>query len=108
MYQSCKFKGFVTYRNYAKTFSAANGYTVYWDEEAKAPYAYNASRKLFATYDNARSVREKTRYAMNKGLCGIMFWELRQDDEKHTLLNAIHEVRKQQFINQPVALYTQK
>lgn len=92
--QACTFKGFVTYRSFASTFSKANGYAYFWDEAAKAPWYYNAGKKLFATFDDKRSVQSKTQYAINKKLNGIMFWELRQDLPAGGLLDAIHSIRK--------------
>jgi chitinase len=32
-----------------------------------------------ASYDDTASVRLKTRYAMQKGLGGVMFWQLTED-----------------------------
>lgn len=91
LYRPCKFQHFVAYKAYPQVFSEANGYRCFWDEDAKAPYCYNAQKKLFATFDDIRSVRLKTQYAMDKRLRGIMFWELRQDDKRNGLLDAIYE-----------------
>lgn len=90
LYQSCRFKQFAVYKNFETLFSASNGYNGYWDEEAKAPWCYNAQKKLFATYDDIRSVQLKTQYAIDKKLYGIMFWELRQDKIRNGLLDAIY------------------
>ena len=95
LYQPCKFKGFLTYRSYASTFSKANGFTWYWDNEAKAPWCYNKQKKQFATFDNRRSVILKTQYAINERLQGLMFWELRQDRPREGLLDAIYEAKMQ-------------
>ena len=42
------------------------------------------------------SIKLKTEYAIEKGLGGIMFWQLRSDAEKDGLLDAIHEVVSKQ------------
>jgi chitinase len=64
----------------------------YWDEQAKAPFMYNAADSLMVSYDDTVSVRLKTEYAREKGLGGIMFWELGNDTkEKGSLLDAIHK-----------------
>jgi chitinase len=73
-----------------------NGFVKHWDPIAKAPYLYNADEKLFLSYDDTMSIKLKTEYAMEKGLGGIMFWQLRGDAEKDGLLDAIYEVVKDQ------------
>lgn len=93
LYQPGAFQRFYTFKNYNEIFSDARGYETYWDDEAKAPWSYNAEKKLYATYDNKRSVQLKTQYAIDKGLAGIMFWELRQDLVRNGLLHTIYEVK---------------
>jgi chitinase len=93
LYRSCRFKGFVTFKSYSRTFSKANGYSCFWDNEAKAPWCYNKQKKLFATFDDLRSVKLKTQFAIDRQLQGIMFWELRQDLPRSGLLDAIYEVK---------------
>jgi chitinase len=88
-----KFQRFYIYKNYHNVFSAANGYESFWDDDAQAPWSYNAEKKLFATYDNKRSVQLKTQYVIDKKLAGIMFWELRQDLPRNGLLQAIYEAK---------------
>ncbi|EGC90894.1 MULTISPECIES: glycoside hydrolase family 18 protein [Turicibacter] len=64
------------------------GFNEYWDDLAKAPWAYNGD--TFITYENEKSVAEKMKYVKEKGLLGVMFWEY-QTDQTKTLLNVIHE-----------------
>jgi len=89
LYRPASFDGFITYKNYQRRFTAANGFTCYWDDTAKAPYYLNATQKLFVTFDDERSVALKTKYAIDKGLNGLLIWELRQDDDQQKLLKAI-------------------
>lgn len=79
-----------------KEFENKNGYVRYWDPVAKAPYLYNKEEKKFITYEDKESIKLKTEYAIEKGLGGIMFWQLRSDAEKDGLLDAIHEVVSKQ------------
>lgn len=90
LYQPCNFQRFATFKNYNTVFA---GYNTSWDDEAKAPWSYNAAKKSYATYDNQRSVQLKTQYAIDKKLAGIMFWELRQDLTRNGLLHAIYEAK---------------
>lgn len=94
LYQSGKFKKGVNYRNFNKEVSPSTGFKLYWDEVAQAPYAYNASAKLFVTYDDKRSMDLKTTYALDQGLNGIMFWEITNDTNRNGLLHAIDAARK--------------
>lgn len=92
LYLSGVFKEAVDYNRFASYFSDQSGYTYYWDEQAKAPYQYNKSAQLFATFDNERSIAEKARYVQQKKLGGIMFWELTLDKPKNGLLEAMWNV----------------
>ena len=75
-----------------REYENKNGFVRYWDPIAKAPYLYNAEEKLFLSYEDRESIKLKTEYAINNGLAGIMFWQLRGDAEKDGLLDAIDEV----------------
>lgn len=57
----------------------ANGYTRYWDDEAKAPYLFNGD--VFVTYEDAESLTYKAEYVKKMGLGGIMVWEYGHDME---------------------------
>ena len=56
-----------------------SGSTEYWDDQAKAHYAYDATRKVFTSYDSPESVRAKCEYVKRKGLWGTFAWETTQD-----------------------------
>ena len=94
LYQSGKFKSFIAYDQFDKRLSEAEGFIFYRDTIAKAPYAYNAATKTFATFDDPVSIKGKTQYAINKGLRGIMFWELTLDKQSGGLLEVIDQVKK--------------
>jgi chitinase len=89
LYQKGKFKSGISYRNFDSAFNSREGYVHFWDETAEAPYYYNADKKLFATGDDEKSIRLKTKYAKEKGLNGIMFWELLGDRPKDGLVEVI-------------------
>lgn len=91
LYQSGTFKDFIGYNEFPKKLSADSGYVMHWDSTANAPYAYNASHQLFATFDNKRSIEAKTNYVVSQNLGGIMFWQLGHDTAKDGLLQTIHQ-----------------
>ena len=87
--------GWSAYHHIRKTFEKDPNFIRYWDENAKAPFIYNAQDSIFITYDDTVSVAMKAQYAIDKNLGGIMFWELGNDTkEEGSLLDAIHEVAR--------------
>lgn len=91
LYQPGKFKTSVAYRNFTRYFNDNPGFTYYWDKKANAPYQYNREKKLFATFDDQRSIRAKSAFVLRHKLGGIMFWELSEDLTENGLVDAIYE-----------------
>lgn len=90
LYQQGKFRSFIGFKNFGKQLSTGKGgFVEYWDKKAKAPFAYNAAQKIFATYDNPRSIKAKMKYIRKHHLGGIMFWELSLDTYSGGLLDTI-------------------
>ena len=89
LFQKGKFKQGVDYKNFQSELSELQGFQSYWDENCQAPYRYNSAKKLFATFDDTKSIRLKTQYTLKAGLQGLMFWELTLDAEKNGLLSEI-------------------
>jgi chitinase len=95
LYQPARFKAYVPSKLFPDVLSTDKGFVYYWDHEAKAPYCYNPVSGTFATFDNTRSMALKTKYAIDKKLYGIMFWQLTEDTlPGGVLLTTIDEVRK--------------
>ncbi|MGH8278745.1 MAG: glycoside hydrolase family 18 protein [Gammaproteobacteria bacterium] len=61
----------------------------HWSASAQAPWLYNASKKVFFTYDDPQSLAIKADFARREHLRGIMIWVLGEDDAEHSLLNAL-------------------
>jgi chitinase len=66
------------------------GFVRYWDDASKAPYLFNAEKKIFITYDDEESVKEKCDYIKKYKLAGAMFWEY-SSDKKLYLLKVIDD-----------------
>ncbi len=64
------------------------GFIAYRDEDAKAPFMFNAETKQFISYDDEWSVANKCDYVLQHKLGGVMFWEY-HSDSKGYLLNQI-------------------
>lgn len=71
----------------AAKYINAQGYTRYWDDEAKAPYLFDGSH--FITYDDEESIKHKCHYVKKEGLLGMMFWEYKCDNT-YRLLDTMH------------------
>ncbi len=93
LYQSGKFTVAKGLKEFDQNFRKESGYDYFWDDEAKAPFLYNKAKALFVTYDDKRSLAEKVNYAREKGLNGIMFWELSHDLAQNGLLEAIDKAK---------------
>ncbi|GJM32393.1 MAG: chitinase [Saprospiraceae bacterium] len=88
--------GWVSYDQIRRDFESDPNYKRYWDTIAKAPFLYSEVDSIFVSYDDTVSVRLKTRYAIDKSLGGIMFWELGNDTKtENGLLDAIDKAVKQ-------------
>ena len=87
--------GWMSYDQIRNKYEADSSFTRYWDDKAKAPYMYNATDSLLVSYDDTVSVALKTKYSMEKGIGGIMFWELGNDTkEEGSLLDAIYKAAR--------------
>jgi chitinase len=89
LYQKAVFKDYVTYSDFAHALDGHTGYSIYWDDVAKANYAYDAGQRLFATFDSPQSVAAKVQWAKQRGLGGLMFWEMNDDKDEDGLLESL-------------------
>lgn len=62
------------------------GFTRYWNRWAGVPWLYNPATQRFITYEDPRSVHERTKAIRRLGLRGAMVWEISQDSDDHALL----------------------
>ena len=89
LYQQGSFDHGISWKDFNIDSLQTQGWVYYWDDTAKAPYLYNKTSMKLYSYDNERSMAFKTQYAVDKGLNGIMFWQLGDDKPSGGLLNAI-------------------
>ena len=73
---------------------ASGDYEDHWDDVARVPYLTRQGRFAYG-YDNARSLRLKCQYIIDRGLAGGMYWEYANDDrlgtERHTVYDCLVE-----------------
>lgn len=63
-----------------------------WDDQAKVPYLVSTEWNLLVSYDDPESVRAKANYVLDKGIHGLIIWEITGDylpDGTTPLLDAI-------------------
>ncbi|MFM7205706.1 MAG: glycosyl hydrolase family 18 protein [Planctomycetaceae bacterium] len=74
----------------AQVQSAAAGWRLYWDDTAQAAYVYNAGQRLFSSFETPTSIAQKSQWAQDIGLGGMMFWDISNDalDSPESLVTA--------------------
>jgi chitinase len=92
LYQPCKFEKGISWKNINMDSLKQAGFVAMWDDVAKAPYMYNAATRELMTYDDPKSMADKTQYVKDMKLNGIMFWQL-ADDAPAGLLDVIDETK---------------
>ena len=93
LYRPCTFLKSLGYNDFSTSIFNDSNYVYHWDPVAHAPYYFNAKDSLLVSFDDAKSLAEKTHYAMKKKLDGIMFWELTNDVTTNGLLQAIDDAK---------------
>lgn len=60
-----------------ENYVGKNGYVRYYDETAQCPYVFDGT--TWIGYDDEQSIQVKTKYALDQGLGGVMFWDFSGD-----------------------------
>ena len=80
---------FISHDELTAKYINKNGFTRYWDADAKAPYLWNPTTRTFISYADEENFTHKLAYVKSKGLAGVMFWEYIHDLEQKKLLNKL-------------------
>jgi len=77
----------------AQVQDPASGWKLYWDDNAQAAYVYNATQKLFSSIETPTSIAQKSQWAEDMGLRGMMFWDITNDaiGSPESLVTAAYE-----------------
>ncbi len=73
----------------------AQGWSRRWDAICQVPYLVKPGEKGFVSYDDADSLKAKCRYALSKGLAGVMIYAVGYDRDakgRQPLMDAVAEV----------------
>ena len=71
--------GSVYYHEIYHSYYNNNDFTEHYDKGAGVPYLINDTGTVFISYDNPKSILEKSRYIIDNDLAGMMFWEYGTD-----------------------------
>jgi len=81
-------EGSVSYSYISNFYLNNSSYNYYYDRNAGVPYIINNDGTIFISFDNPRSIAEKSEYIIENDLAGMMYWE-NGLDSTGTLLSAI-------------------
>lgn len=88
-FEKTDLSGPVSYNKIKERYLDTDACQYKWHPSAKVPYLYCAKDKVFISFDDEQSVKEKVKYARQHQLRGVVLWRLAQDDDEHSLVNAI-------------------
>jgi len=80
--------GSVSYSYISSVYLNNTNYRYYYDVNAGVPYIIKTDGTVFISFDNPRSIAEKSEYIIENGLAGMMYWE-NGLDSTGTLLSAM-------------------
>jgi chitinase len=83
----------VPYARLVSEYLPSSAFERFWDAAARAPYLWDKTGGRFVTFDDPRSLREKTSFVKERGLGGVMYWEHSHDAEERLLDVLAHELR---------------
>ena len=70
---------YASFDDIEKNLDGKNGFIRYWDDISKAPFLYHPQSRLWVSYEDEQSMRAKTKYVVDRGLGGMMFWQYTED-----------------------------
>ncbi len=79
-----------TFANLVQHYINKNGFVRYWDSTSCVPYLFNPVSRIFITYEDQESLRDKCDFIKARGLKGVMFWEYNAD-YKGKLLQTLYD-----------------
>jgi len=82
----------LNYHSIVRNYLSDPAYLQLWDDKAKAAFIWNPVERIFITFENPESIKEKARFVNEKGLKGIMFWQYFGDNEKELLKSMYNEL----------------
>lgn len=85
----------------AERYLDSSEFETFWDSTAEVPFSYSASRETFVSHETPASVERKCQYVADRGLHGVMFWQIDGDTSDHELLRAANAGTDNRSISDP-------
>lgn len=85
-------KAYPDFQDYSKVANHPDTLLDLWDDQAKVPYLATRDSVLVFGYENPRSIEIKCRYAIHRGLRGIMYWDYSADTPDGDLRKTVAKV----------------
>ena len=70
------------------------GYTIHWDDVAKASYVTNAEGVFVYTYECMHSIEYKCEFIMKRGMLGAMYWSYGNKEFSDAVYNGLMNDKK--------------
>lgn len=67
--------GSVSFSHITNFYLTSDDWEYHYDRAAGVPYLLHKDGDVFVSYDNPRSIAEKSAYIIEQGLAGMMYWE---------------------------------
>jgi len=82
-------KGVYDYKDLLNQYRAG-GWQLIWDDNSQAAYLWNQAQKIYSSFETPGTIALKSAWAREKGLGGVMFWDLSNDatGDKNSLVKA--------------------
>lgn len=71
--------GVFDFHDLASRYVNRQGFERHWDQHSRVPFLYSSSARVFISYDDEDSLFEKARLARDRGLGGVMAWDVTGD-----------------------------
>ncbi|KAJ1936935.1 hypothetical protein FBU59_004902, partial [Linderina macrospora] len=68
--------------------TAGGDWVRYYDSTTRTPWLFNKKTRVYVTYDDGQSLKEKRDYSQGKNLGGLMVWSIDQDYNNELLYAA--------------------
>jgi len=76
----------ISYTSIVNNYLNNSNYEYHYDRIAGVPYIISIDGTVFISYDNPRSILDKSEYIIEMGLAGMMYWENGLDQTESLLL----------------------
>lgn len=78
-------EGVLDYQDIVALYLPKGAFVRHFNQAARVPFLFAASSGQFISYDDVESFRDKVNFLKERGLGGVMYWEITADPEERLL-----------------------